>query len=42
MAAGSTGTVLEDSVTAEGYTWWRISYDDGTTGWSAANWLEPI
>ena len=40
MAAGSTGTVLEGPVSAEGYTWWRISYDDGTTGWSADNWLE--
>ena len=41
MAAGSTGTVLDGPVSAEGYTWWKISYDDGTTGWSAENWLEP-
>jgi len=40
MAAGSTGTVLEGPVSAEGYTWWKIGYDDGTTGWSADNWLE--
>ena len=40
MAAGSTGTVLDGPVSAEGYVWWRISYDDGTTGWSADNWLE--
>jgi len=40
MAAGSTGTVLEGPISADGYTWWRISYADGTTGWSADDWLE--
>jgi len=41
MPEGSTGTILDGPVSAEGYTWWEISYDDGTTGWSASNWLEP-
>ncbi len=28
--------------TADGFTWWRIRMDDGTIGWMASNWLQPI
>ena len=28
--------------TADGFTWWRIRMDDGTIGWVASNWLQPI
>jgi hypothetical protein len=42
MAAGSTGTILEGPVFTEGYTWWKIIYNDGTIGWSADNWLESV
>ena len=27
---------------ADGFTWWRLRQDDGTIGWAAANWLQPI
>jgi len=29
------GLVTEGPVAADGYTWWEINYEDGTTGWSA-------
>lgn len=28
--------------TADGFTWWRLRQDDGTIGWAAENWLQPI
>src|SRR3989344_653295 len=38
--SGSLGTVTVDSpVTANGYTWWNINYDNGCDGWSAGNYL---
>jgi len=40
MPNGSTGEIIDGPVNANGYTWWKISYDDGTTGWSAEPWLE--
>lgn len=27
---------------ADGFTWWRIRMDDGTVGWMASAWLQPI
>ena len=27
---------------ADGFTWWRLRQDDGTIGWAAENWLQPI
>ena len=51
---GDTGTILDDSTygcfhNADGYTWWKIQWDDGKEGWSACgdrgygeNWLEKI
>ncbi|WP_129113152.1 peptidoglycan recognition protein family protein [Halegenticoccus tardaugens] len=32
--AGTVGTVRDGYETADGYTWWEIAYDDGTTGWA--------
>jgi len=37
---GATGTILGGPQTADGYTWWRVQYTDGTVGWSVENWLE--
>jgi cell wall-associated NlpC family hydrolase len=37
---GSTGTILEGPVDADGFTWWKIQYDDGTIGWSQDKRLE--
>ncbi len=28
--------------TADGFTWWRIRMADGTIGWTAGNWLQPL
>ena len=37
---GSTGTVLDGPVSAGGYTWWKVQFDAGYTGWCVDNWLE--
>ncbi len=43
MIKGSVGTVVDGQpVLKEEYNWWNISYDSGTTGWSADNWLEKV
>ncbi len=39
-SSGALGTVVGDSVTADGYNWWQINYDNGISGWSVENWLE--
>ena len=39
---GSTGTILDGPVSADGFTWWKIKYDDGTTGWSEDKRLESV
>lgn len=36
---GSQGIILDGPVDADGYKWWRIQYDSGTSGWSAGEWL---
>jgi len=41
-ALGSSGTVKDGPIILNGFTWWKIEYDDGKTGWSAENWLESI
>ena len=38
--AGTTGKISDGSVFADGFTWWKIQYDDGTTGWSQDKRLE--
>ncbi|MFW0871288.1 MAG: hypothetical protein ACKKL4_02445 [Patescibacteria group bacterium] len=37
--AGEGAQVVSGPRTAEGYTWWLLQYENGTKGWSAANWL---
>lgn len=37
---GTSGTVIDGPVDADGYRWYKLDYDGGVaTGWSAANWL---
>jgi hypothetical protein len=38
--AGSFGTIIGESVSADGFNWRRIDYDAGPDGWSAEDWLE--
>jgi subtilisin family serine protease len=40
--AGTRGTILDtDPVEDEQYTWWRVEWEDGTTGWSVGQFLYP-
>ena len=40
---GDTGRVVEGPITGvDNYTWLKIKYDFGVTGWSAENWLIPL
>lgn len=36
------GKVIDGPKYASGYTWWHITYDNGTSGWSAQNWLRTV
>jgi len=38
-AAGTMGTIISGPTFQDDYWWWQINFDDGTTGWSADNWL---
>jgi|GEM_PF-3648397 len=40
ITAYTGGEVVDGPKYADGYTWWHIKYDNGTSGWSAENWLE--
>lgn len=40
--AGNTGTILSNPISADGFTWWEIQYDDGTRGWSQEKRLESV
>jgi hypothetical protein len=42
MIKGNTGTILEGPISKDDYTWWKISYDIGITGWSAEKYLELV
>jgi len=36
MPAGAGGTIQsDDPIVKDGNTWWKVQYEDGTTGWSA-------
>jgi hypothetical protein len=42
---GMTGTIIDtpdNPKVANGYTWWKVSYDDGTAGWSAEKGLDHL
>ena len=48
-STGNTGKIVGASQQANNYTWWQISWDDGTgnctngtTGWSVANYIRRI
>jgi Concanavalin A-like lectin/glucanases superfamily/Phosphoesterase family/Pectate lyase superfamily protein len=41
QSVGARGTVAAGPTTADGYTWWQITYDNAPSGWSIANYLSP-
>jgi hypothetical protein len=41
-ARGATGTVIGGAVDNEDYTWWKIAYNQGYTGWSVARHLTAV
>jgi chitodextrinase len=36
---GASGTIVAGPKTVCGYTWWSVSWDNGLSGWSVANFL---
>jgi uncharacterized protein YraI len=38
LSTGTTATVLDGSISADGYTWYQIDVD-GTQGWVAGEYL---
>ncbi len=42
MPTGSLGNVVEGPVTADGYTWWKVEFDRGVTGWCVEDGLESL
>ena len=38
---GSYFMVLDGPVEGDGFNWWQVQLEDGTSGWVAANFLEP-
>ncbi len=41
ISAGTTVTITGGSQDADGYTWWPVELEDGTTGWVAQDFLTP-
>jgi sortase (surface protein transpeptidase) len=41
LAAGTVVTITGGSQDANGFTWWPIRLEDGTTGWVVADFLTP-
>ncbi len=42
VSAGAQGKVIDGPQFADGYTWWKIQWERGATGWSAENWLSTV
>lgn len=42
VPAGLEGVVVDGPRQAGLYNWWMIDYADGTSGWSAENWLRSV
>lgn len=47
LREGETGTVVDGPRQADGYTWWKVSWDEGNTGWAADGdaqriWIAPL
>ena len=42
MPTGSLGNVMEGPVTADGYTWWKVEFDRGVTGWCVEDGIESL
>lgn len=40
MPKNTLGKALEGPTQSDGYSWWRVIYEDGTEGWSAQDWLK--
>ena len=41
-ASGSRGIIIDGPQSANGYTWWRISWDNGHAGWSVQPYLTLV
>lgn len=41
-AAGETGTVISGPEEADGFTWWELVFDDGSSGFVAEDFLEVV
>jgi hypothetical protein len=39
MLGGTTGTIVGGPTSADGYTFWKVQYSEGTLGWSAGKYL---
>ena len=39
---GSTGTITNGPTFQDGYWWWQVNFDDGTSGWSVDDWLRQV
>ena len=42
MPTGSLGNVIEGPVQADGYTWWKVEFDRGVTGWCVEDGIESL
>ncbi len=44
LQPGDAVTILDGPVEADGYTWWKMSTEDGTEGWAVniPEWYEPL
>ncbi|MBC8448771.1 MAG: SH3 domain-containing protein [Chloroflexi bacterium] len=42
LEEGVSLKVLEGPEQADGFVWWRLEMEDGTIGWAADDWLEPV